>query len=105
MTDDTQPIFLKIKGGWINPLAILSVETHRDNDAMLNLRVTGYERPIPLNEADSAYIAKYLESRTWQPAKEESGGGSAIPLYRSALPDHAVGLEPTNSPSIQEDSR
>lgn len=79
MTDDTQPfalsgpeaIFLKIKGGWINPLAILSAETHRDNDAMLNLRVTGYERPISLNEADSAYVGKYLESRTWQPAKDE----------------------------------
>lgn len=68
---DTQPIFLKIRGGWINPIAILSVETHRDNDAMLNLHVAGYERPIPLNEADSGYISKYLESRTWQPAKDE----------------------------------
>lgn len=69
--NDTQPVFLKIRGGWISPLAILSVETHRDNEAMLNLRVTGYERPIPLNEADSAYVAAYLESRTWQTGKSD----------------------------------
>lgn len=66
---DTQPIFLKIRGGWINPTAILAVETHRDNEKMLNLRVTGYERPIPLNEAASAYVAEYLESRTWRVEK------------------------------------
>jgi hypothetical protein len=35
----------------------------------LNLRVTGYERPIPLNEAASAYVAEYLESRTWRVEK------------------------------------
>lgn len=64
------PIFLKIRGGWINPAAILAVETHRDNEAMFTLRVTGYERPIPLGEADSAYVAEYLESRTWQKRAE-----------------------------------
>lgn len=68
---DAQPVFLKIRGGWISPLAILAVETHRDNDAMLILRVSGYERPIPLNEADSAYVAEYLESRTWRTGKRD----------------------------------
>lgn len=68
---EVEPIFLKIKGGWINPAAILTVETHRDNDAMLTIRVTGIERPIPLNETDSAYVRTYMESRTWPEAKPE----------------------------------
>lgn len=62
---DNGPIFLKIKGGWISPGSISHVQTHRDNEAMLIINVTGVERPIPLNEADSAYLAEYLESRTW----------------------------------------
>ena len=66
-----EPVFLKIKGGWLNPQAILAVETHRDNEAMLTLRVTGYDRPISLNEADSAYIVEYLTSREWPKTKQE----------------------------------
>jgi hypothetical protein len=70
---EVEPIFLKIKGGWINPVAILSVETHRDNEAMLSVRVVGMERPISLREADSAMLTDYLESRKWPVAKEEQG--------------------------------
>lgn len=69
---DNEPIFLKIRGGWINPTAILSVETHRQNEAMLLVRIVGKEHPIPLNESDSAYLAGYLESRTW-PQQEPEG--------------------------------
>lgn len=74
---NVEPIFLRIKGGWLNPQAILAVETHRDNDAMLTLRVTGYERPISLSEADSAYVAEYLESRTWPKPKQEPQAGAS----------------------------
>jgi hypothetical protein len=70
------PIFLKIKGGWINPVAILSVETHRDNEAMISIRVTSFERPIPLGEQDSATVREYLESRTWLGRARE---GQAMP--------------------------
>lgn len=66
--NDNEPVFLKIKGGWISPASIGHVQTHRDNDAMLIINVTGVERPIPLNEADSAYVSAYLESRTWRAA-------------------------------------
>lgn len=61
-----EPIFLKIKGGWISPDSIRHVQTHRDNAAMLTIGVVGIEQPIPLNEADSAYVAAYLESHTWR---------------------------------------
>lgn len=67
-----EPVFLKIKGGWINPTSIANVQTHKDNPAMLLLGVTGVDRPIPLNETDSAYVAAYLESRTWRAAKSEN---------------------------------
>jgi len=69
--NDSEPIFLRIKGGWLNPVSILRVETHRDNERMLNLGVMGLERPIPLNEADSAYVAEYVESRTWHPRTKD----------------------------------
>lgn len=65
---------LKIKGGWLNPTAILSVETHRQNEAMLMVRIVGLDRPIVLNETDSAYVSEYLESRTWPQAKQEPQG-------------------------------
>ncbi len=71
---EVEPIFLRIKGGWINPAAILSVETHRDNEAMLSVRLTGIERPISLREADSAMLTDYLESRKWPLVKEEPLG-------------------------------
>lgn len=67
----SEPIFLKIKGGWINPVSIDNVQTHRDNAAMLTIAVMGVDRPIPLNEADSAYVAAYLDSHTWRAASEE----------------------------------
>lgn len=70
---DVEPILLKITGGWINPTAILSVETHRQNEKMLMVRVVGIDRPIVLNETDSAYVAEYLESRTWPQASQEQG--------------------------------
>lgn len=70
---DVEPILLKIKGGWLNPTAILSVETHRQNEAMLMVRIVGLDRPIVLNEADSAYVSEYLESRTWPISKQEQG--------------------------------
>lgn len=73
-----EPIFLKIKGGWLNPHAILAVETHRDNEAMLTLRVIGYERPITLNEADSAYVAEYLASREWPKTKQQGVVGETV---------------------------
>lgn len=66
-----EPVFLKIKGGWISPNSIGHVQTHRDNDAMLLISVMGIERPIPLNEADSVYVAAYLESKTWQLPKSD----------------------------------
>lgn len=64
-------VFLKIKGGWISPQAILTVETNRQNEAMLNVSIVGKQYPIPLNESDSAYLADYLESRTWRGAAPE----------------------------------
>lgn len=64
--------FLKIRGGWVNPVSIGNVQTHRENAAMLIITVMGVERPIPLNEADSAYVAAYLESRTWRAATPEN---------------------------------
>lgn len=67
-----EPVFLKIKGGWISPIAIQSVETHRQNEAMLIVRIVGKEHPIPLNESDSAYLADYLNSRSW-PRPETHG--------------------------------
>lgn len=70
---EPQPIFLKITGGWLNPDAILVVEEHRQNTKMLTVRVVGYERPLILNEADSAYLAKYLASREWPQAQEKAG--------------------------------
>lgn len=77
---DNGPIFLKIKGGWISPDSIRHVQTHRDNAAMLIIGVVGIEQPIPLNEADSAYIAAYLESRTWHmPSAENDGDSKVIP--------------------------
>lgn len=68
---EVEPILLKIKGGWLNPAAILSVETHRDNEKMLIVRVVGIERPIPLDEQYSAYVREYLDSRTWPRVQQE----------------------------------
>lgn len=59
-------IFFKIKGGWINTEAIRTAQVHPDNPVLLKLLVTGYEQPILLNQADSAYVGAYLESRTWR---------------------------------------
>lgn len=75
---NSEPVFLKIKGGWIAPQAILSVETHRQNDAMLNVRIVGKEYPIPLNEADSAYLSSYLESRTWPQTAPENAATDEV---------------------------
>lgn len=68
-----EPIFLKIKGGWLNPRAIKFVETHPQNAAMLLVGLEGKDRPIVLNEADSAYVNEYLDSRTWPKASEPTG--------------------------------
>lgn len=73
---EVEPIFLKIKGGWLSPKAILHVQTHPQNDAMLMVSVTGIERPVILNETDSAHVTQYLESRTWPQAKQEQGVAS-----------------------------
>lgn len=72
---EVEPIFLKIKGGWINPVSIMRAETYRQNEAMLSLGLVGLERPIILNEADSAYVTEYLESRTWHAKNEREPGG------------------------------
>jgi hypothetical protein len=71
---EVEPIFLKIKGGWINPAAILSVETHRQNDAMLLVRLVDMDKSIVLNEKDSAYVAEYLDTRIWPTVQQEPTG-------------------------------
>lgn len=63
---DVEPIFLKIMGGWINPAAIRTVQVYEGNSALLKLLLSGYESPILLTQADSAYIREYLESRAWK---------------------------------------
>lgn len=69
---EVEPIFLKIRGGWLNPAAIMHTQTHPQNPAMLMVGVTGLERPIVLNETDSAYVSEYMESRTWPRAQQET---------------------------------
>lgn len=78
MMNHNEPIFLQIKGGWLNPTAILQVQTHPQNELMLTIGVAGIDRPIVLNETDSAYVRAYLQSRTWPQAKQEPQG--FIPL-------------------------
>jgi hypothetical protein len=60
-----QPTFLQFKGGWINPSAILWVETHKQNAKMLRMGVEGREHLINLDEEDSAYLAVFLAHSTW----------------------------------------
>lgn len=66
----SKPIFLKIKGGWISPSAIKWAETHSLNEKMLLIGLDGKSQPIPLDETDSAYMKRYLDSRTWGKAAD-----------------------------------
>jgi hypothetical protein len=60
-----QPTFLRFKGGWVNPSAILWVETHKQNDKMLRVGIEGREHLINLDEEDSAYLMVFLNHSTW----------------------------------------
>lgn len=63
--------FLKIKGGWISPWAVLWVETSRQNELMLIIGIEGKDKPIYLNETDSALLREYMEIHTWEPEEED----------------------------------
>jgi len=63
--------FLKIKGGWISPHAVLWVETSRQNELMYVIGLDGKDKPIYLNETDSETLRYFLEEHTWEPQEEE----------------------------------
>lgn len=68
------PTFLKVRGGWINPEDISWVETVAANELMLKVGITGREKPIILNESDSAMMRLYLDEHTWLPELDEEEG-------------------------------
>ena len=63
--------FLKIKGGWVNPTSVLWVETSRQNELMLVIGIEGKDKPIYLNETDSATFREYMELHTWESEEED----------------------------------
>jgi hypothetical protein len=63
--------FLRIKGGWISPWAVLWVETSKQNELMFMIGLEGKEKPIYLNEADSALLRSFLEENSWEPEEDE----------------------------------
>ena len=64
-------VFIKVKGGWINPDDIMWVQTAKYNELMLIVGLPGLERPIHLNEEDSANLTRYMEEHTWIPEEEK----------------------------------
>lgn len=71
---DVEPILLKVSGGWINPTAILWVETRGQDEELLSLGVVGKDKPILLKGADVTTVKEYLESRSWPQVKQEPEG-------------------------------
>lgn len=65
------PVFLKIKGGWINPEDIVFVETMAHNELMFKVGITGREKPIILNETDSAMLGRYMMEHAWLEDEED----------------------------------
>lgn len=72
MRDEVE--FLQIKGGWISPYSIDWAETSKHNELMLVVGLAGRDKPVHLNEQDSALVRQYLNSHTWQPNDEEEEG-------------------------------
>jgi hypothetical protein len=66
--------FIQIKGGWINPEDIIWVQTAKYNELMFLVALHNLDKPIHLNEQDSATLRKYLEAHTWVPEEEEDQG-------------------------------
>lgn len=58
----SEPTFLKLRDGYINPAAIRWVEAH---DGFLVLSVEGKEQPIAAREGDADTIRAYCDSRRW----------------------------------------
>ena len=66
----TEPVFISVKGGWINPEDIMWVQTAKYNELMLLVGLPGMDKPIHLNEKDSENLRQYLESHTWLPDED-----------------------------------
>lgn len=70
MFDDRGPEFIRVKGGWINPVDIQWVQTSKQNENLLMVSLPGIDRPVPLNEEDSNNLILYLEQHTWEPIED-----------------------------------
>lgn len=69
---DNGPVFIEVKGGWINPEDIFWVQTSRNDEKRLVVGLPGMEKPVNLSEEDSATLRKYLEEHTWRPDENEN---------------------------------
>lgn len=67
------PEFIKVKGGWINPVDIAWVQTSKQDERLVSVSLPGLDKPINLGAEDSANVVKYLDEHTWISQEELQG--------------------------------